>query len=149
MIKLSDESAKNSLRGLFKHGALFHCKNFTFKESWAEPKDKFILVMRGWAADGRCHFYLPTSNLDGHKLKNSLYIIPIGSVKSFTDETGIIISSPHRWNYTNVERRYLNGTLEYCEEVDGTQMKQICEMIKGSDYLTGHQILALLSEAPQ
>jgi uncharacterized protein YcbX len=100
--------------------------------------------MRGLREDGKCYFYLPTSRVDKYRdnpiYSNDLYIFPVGSIRHFSRETGIVISSPHDRNYLMSEGRYFGGQtrkhLDYLGKIPEQHMKAMSELIQSSNRVT-------------
>ena len=140
MIELTPEFSKEAFKGLFVRGALFHCQNYDF---WnGSTKDKFVLLLNGCDSSSNCHFMLPTSQVEKRKknpiLSKALYIFPSGSISTFTEETGIIVSDIYSKAYTYFEQKYIDhsvskGILTFCENVSEAVMEDIDKLIMANN----------------
>ena len=144
MIEFPREEKAKAFRALFSHGALFHCEEHGYRDHTSS--NKYLLVMRGWAVDSDCFYYLPTSQVDKYRnnpiYEHSLYVFPVGSVDYFKEETALIITSVQRGNFQKFENRYVNETvnrkLVHLEHLESGHMSQICALVNSSDDLSDY-----------
>lgn len=145
VIEFPKEDKVKAFRALFNHGALFHCEEHGYSDHTSS--NKYLLVMRGWAVDGKCFYYLPTSQVDKYRdnpiYNNSLFVFPVGSVDYFKDETAIVITNVHSGNFQKFENRYVNEAvnrkLVHLGNLESGNMSQICALVSSSDGLSNYE----------
>ena len=113
------------------------------------------MVLNPRDIEEECHFYLTTSKvsklMSNPILRDSCYVIPVGEVKCFRQETAINIRNIRTKKYTSVELKYIKHTygdsLKYVQEMPENIMSDIKQLIINSPDITSQRKLKIYPTA--